>query len=90
MRTTVIGVGNYSVLIDIVKHLSVQSIDAFQALSMAWHRFLGVGGLTDEAVEPSSRNKRRMRESMSGLVGLPKEKTVHKEDPRAETVYKAL
>jgi hypothetical protein len=28
-RTTAIGVGNYSVLIDIVKHLSVQSIDAF-------------------------------------------------------------
>jgi hypothetical protein len=29
LRTTAIGVGNYSVLIDIVKHLSVQSIDAF-------------------------------------------------------------
>jgi hypothetical protein len=28
-RTTAIGVGNYSVLIDIVKHLSVQLIDAF-------------------------------------------------------------
>ena len=57
---------------------------------MAWHCFLGVDRQTDEAVEPSSRNKRRMRESMSGLAGLPKEKTVHKEDPRAETVHKAL
>ena len=28
-RSTVIGVGNYSVLIDIVKHLSTQLIDAF-------------------------------------------------------------
>jgi hypothetical protein len=28
-RTTTIGVGNYSVPIDIVKHLSVQSINAF-------------------------------------------------------------
>jgi hypothetical protein len=28
-RTTVMGVGNYSVPIDIVKHLSVRSIDAF-------------------------------------------------------------
>jgi hypothetical protein len=28
-RTTAMGVGNYSVLIDIVKHLSVRSIDAF-------------------------------------------------------------
>jgi hypothetical protein len=34
-RTTVIGVGNYSVLINIVKHLSTRSIDAFQALSTA-------------------------------------------------------
>jgi hypothetical protein len=34
-RTTAIGVSNYSVLIDIVKHLSVRLIDAFQALSIA-------------------------------------------------------
>jgi hypothetical protein len=32
---TAIGVSNYSVLINIVKHLSVQLIDAFQALSTA-------------------------------------------------------
>ncbi|KAH6643244.1 hypothetical protein C7974DRAFT_431476 [Boeremia exigua] len=89
-RTTAMGVGNYSVPIDIVKHLSVRSIDAFRALSTAWHRFLGVDGLADELVEPSSRRKRRMRESISGLVGLPREKTVPAEDPRAETVHKAL
>jgi hypothetical protein len=52
------GVGNYSVPIDIVKNLSARSIDAFRALSTAWHRFLGVDGQTDEPVEPSSRNKR--------------------------------
>jgi hypothetical protein len=34
-RSTVIGVGNYSVLIDIVKHLSTRLIDAFRALSIA-------------------------------------------------------
>jgi hypothetical protein len=34
-RTTVIGVGNYSVLINIVKHLSTRSINAFWALSTA-------------------------------------------------------
>jgi hypothetical protein len=76
--------------INIVKHLSVQSIDAFQALSIAWHRFLGVDRQTNKAVEPSSRNKRRMQESMSGLAGLPKEKTVYKEDLQAKTVHKAL
>jgi superfamily II DNA helicase RecQ len=89
-RTTAMGVGNYSVPIDIVKHLSVRSIDAFRALSTAWHRFLGVDGRADEPVEPSSRNKRRMRESMSGLTMFPKEKAVQVEDPRAEAVYKAL
>jgi hypothetical protein len=34
-RTTTIGVGNYSVPMDIVKHLSVRSINAFQPLSVA-------------------------------------------------------
>ena len=34
-RTTAIGVGNYSVLMDIVKHLSVRSINAFRPLSVA-------------------------------------------------------
>jgi hypothetical protein len=34
-RMTAIGVGNYSVLIDIVKHLSVHLIDAFWSLSTA-------------------------------------------------------
>jgi hypothetical protein len=51
-RTTVIGVGNYSVLINIVKHLSTRSINAFQALSTAWHRFLGVDG---QAKAPEER-----------------------------------
>ncbi|KAF1922195.1 uncharacterized protein M421DRAFT_38003, partial [Didymella exigua CBS 183.55] len=41
-RTTAIGVSNYSVLIDIVKHLSARSIEAFQTLSNAWHSFLGL------------------------------------------------
>jgi superfamily II DNA helicase RecQ len=89
-RTTAMGVGNYSVPIDIVKHLSVRSIDAFRALSTAWHRFLGVDGQADEPAELGSRRKRRMQESASGLVVLPKEKSVRVEDPRAEAVHKAL
>jgi hypothetical protein len=76
--------------IDIVKHLSVRSIDAFRALSTAWHRFLGVDGQADEPAELGSRRKRRMQESASGLVVLPKEKSVRIEDPRAEAVHKAL
>jgi hypothetical protein len=42
LRLTAMGIGNYSVLVDIVKHLSVRLMDAFRLLSMAWHRFLGV------------------------------------------------
>jgi hypothetical protein len=34
-RTTAMGVANYSVPVDIIKHLSTRSIDAFQALSTA-------------------------------------------------------
>jgi hypothetical protein len=41
-RTTVMGVGNYSVLINIVKHLSVRLIEAFWLLSAMWHCFLGL------------------------------------------------
>ena len=41
-RTTTIGVSNYSVPIDIVKHLSVRSIEAFRPLSTMWHCFLGL------------------------------------------------
>jgi hypothetical protein len=36
------GVGNYSVPLDIIKHLSVRSIDAFRPLSTRWHCFLGL------------------------------------------------
>ncbi|KAF1928469.1 uncharacterized protein M421DRAFT_4949 [Didymella exigua CBS 183.55] len=41
-RTTVIRVGNYSVPINIIKHLSVRSIEAFRPLSAMWHCFLGL------------------------------------------------
>jgi superfamily II DNA helicase RecQ len=67
-RTTVIGVGNYSVPIDIVKHLSVRSIEAFRPLSTMWHRFLGLDGKQGaqqetwiSKVDPSRRPKRRER-----------------------------
>jgi superfamily II DNA helicase RecQ len=89
-RTTVMGVSNYSVPIDIVKHLSTRSVDAFRALSTAWHRFLGVDGQTEDPEEPNARRKRRMRESMSGLAILPKEKAVQVEDTRAAAVHRAL
>jgi hypothetical protein len=75
-RTTFLGVGNYSVPINIVRHLSRRLIDAFGALSAAWHRFLGVDRQADETVELSSEKKRPMRESMSGLIVLPKENTL--------------
>jgi len=89
-RTTVMGVGNYSVPIDIVKHLSTRSIDAFRALSTAWHRFLGVDGQGEASEERRRQRKRQMRESVSGLSILPKEKAVRVEDARAAAVHRAL
>ena len=41
-RTTGIGVVHYGVPVDIVKHLSVRSLETFRPLSEAWHRFLGL------------------------------------------------
>ena len=41
-RTTKIGVGNYSVPVDIVKHLSIRSMETFRPLSELWHVFLGL------------------------------------------------
>jgi superfamily II DNA or RNA helicase len=90
LQSTAIGVSNYSVLIDIVKHLSTQSINAFRALSTAWHRFLGVDRQTDKAEEAAPQRKRWMQESMSRLAVLLKEKVVQVEDARAAAVHRAL
>jgi hypothetical protein len=76
LRTTAIGISNYSVLINIIKHLSVQLINTFWALSIAWHCFLGVDRQAEQQEEPIRRQKRKMQESMSRLVVLPKEKAV--------------
>lgn len=64
--------------------------DNDSALSTAWHRFLGVDRQADEPVAPSSKNKRQMRESMSGLMVLLREKAVQVQDSRSEAVHKAL
>jgi hypothetical protein len=77
-------------LINIIKHLSTRSIDAFRALSTAWHHFLGVDGQTDKAKEAALQRKRQMQESMSRLAVLPKEKVVQVEDARAAAVHRAL
>lgn len=78
-RTIAIGVGDYSMPIDIVKHLIGRSIDAFLTLSVAWHKFLGVDGTGEvcrTAVASSMLRKRPMRASMSGLALLPRDKEV--------------
>ncbi|KZM28551.1 ATP binding [Ascochyta rabiei] len=91
LRITAIGVGNYSVLMDIVKHLSVRSINAFRPLSAAWHRFLGVDGSAAKPVEPSRTTKRRISNSTSlALVRLPKEKEVQFADLRADAIHRGL
>ncbi|KIV98766.1 uncharacterized protein PV09_09464 [Verruconis gallopava] len=51
-RTTQTGLTTYSVPVDIIKHLSIRSIDTFRPLSELWHKFFGLasrqkGGDTD-------------------------------------------
>ena len=41
-RTTAIGIVHYGVPADIVKHLSVRSLETFRPLSEKWHSFLGL------------------------------------------------
>jgi hypothetical protein len=98
-RTTAIGVGNYSVPIDIVKHLNVRSMDAFRPLSMAWHRFLGVvgKGKADKGVDASvstasasTARKRVLRNSIAEMAVLPRGKERRVEDVREEEIRKAL
>ncbi|KAF2624455.1 P-loop containing nucleoside triphosphate hydrolase protein [Macroventuria anomochaeta] len=84
-RTTSMGVGNYSVPIDIVKHLSARSIEAFRVLSDAWHRFLGLdrsgaeqqemqtaGASTDEARQGRKRREGSHDEEHQGVKGEPR------------------
>jgi superfamily II DNA or RNA helicase len=89
-RTTAMGVSNYSVPIDIIKHLSVRSIDAFRALSTAWHCFLGVDGQAGQHEALIPRQKRKMRENRSGFDVWPKAKAVQVEDTRTTAVHRAL
>jgi hypothetical protein len=90
-RTTAMGVGNYSVPVDIVKHLSVRSIDAFRLLSAAWHRFLGIDGSGARYMEPSRTAKRPLSCSMPlTLAGLPREKEARVADPRADAIHRGL
>jgi hypothetical protein len=90
-RTTAMGVGNYSVPVDIVKHLSVRSIDAFRLLSVAWHRFLGVDGSGARYVEPSRTAKRPLSDSiLLALAGAPREKEARAADLRADAIHQGL
>lgn len=65
-RTTKMGVSNYSVPLDIVKHLSVRSIETFRPLSERWHVFLGLHDCekqTDSTVSSVVTTKKRQHDS---------------------------
>ncbi|KAH7020666.1 hypothetical protein B0J12DRAFT_635351, partial [Macrophomina phaseolina] len=47
-RTTAIGTIHYGVPVDIVKHLSVRSLETFRPLSERWHHFLGLASSSGE------------------------------------------
>jgi hypothetical protein len=95
-RTTAIGIRNYSILVDIIKHLSMRLIDAFQPLSMAWHRFLGVNSRSKaRQVAVVGRGhgarKRVLEESTSrSAATLLYKKEVQVEDQHKDRISKAL
>ncbi|KAL9080122.1 MAG: hypothetical protein Q9157_001082 [Trypethelium eluteriae] len=61
-RTTQIGINNYSVPVDIVKHLSERSIEVFRPLSEQWHQFLGLTMDRDRQQKP----RREIQDQMTG------------------------
>src|SRR3954464_1885837 len=88
-RTTKMGVSNYSVPADIIKHLSVRSIETFRPLSELWHRFLGLGSSQQEEekgikngdrwIEKASR-KHGLEDSIGEIWVAPRTKRVEKQD----------
>ncbi|CAN9385033.1 unnamed protein product [Alternaria alternata] len=74
-RTTVIRVGNYSVLIDIVKHLSVRSIKAFRPLSAMRARKRGRSSVDSDG---NNRDKDGRGREAALLHRGKKEKAVYK------------
>jgi hypothetical protein len=97
-RTTRMGVGNYAVPIDIVRHLSVRSIDAFRPLSMMWHQFLGVDGeqrgqlkeVQNREGEERAVTKRPLEDWASGSVLQLREKEQRVYWTRGEEVSRAM
>jgi superfamily II DNA helicase RecQ len=90
------GIGNYAVLIDIVKHLSVRSIDAFRPLSMLWHRFLGVDGEAggrrqeERAEERPVARKRRLVNSSFETALRPIDRELRVGTTRESDVCRAM
>jgi hypothetical protein len=47
-RGSEIGANRYSVSLDVIKHLSSQSIDTFRPLCQKWHEFLGLASYSNK------------------------------------------
>jgi superfamily II DNA helicase RecQ len=62
-RTTKMGIGNYSVPADIIKHLSIRSIETFRPLSELWHRFLGLASSKQEEEKRVESSRRWLEKS---------------------------
>jgi superfamily II DNA helicase RecQ len=82
--------------IDIVKHLSIRSIDAFRPLSMLWHRFLGVDEEArerrqEERVEERPNIiKRRLRDRSFEIALRPRDREVRVDTTRESDICRAI
>ena len=66
-RTEKIGVQRYGVPSDIIKHLSMRSMEIFRPLSEAWHQFLGLS--SDERGLASGKNLQLKRKRVEAEIG---------------------
>lgn len=62
-RTTAVGVSHYGVPLNIIKHLSMRSLDVFRPLSGRWHQFLGL-----ESARPAKSRGRKRKGCESGAA----------------------
>lgn len=59
---------NYSVTIDMLKHLTAESLDIFSQVSHRWHQFLSCAGQQPTPAGPRPKSKSKSKQGKQGAV----------------------
>lgn len=86
-RMTATGVAHYGVPIDIIKNLSMRSLETFRPLSEKWHRFLGLEQAKSE--QGLEQAKRRLSGEQE-MQGRPKRRRDGYSDQEIQTAMQQV